>query len=57
MGRGKNRRPFILRQLKQFGEGVWSRPREQERKQEVRMRIDKIRAYVAFLKISGWVWS
>lgn len=33
MGRGKNRRPSILQQLKRFGERR-SRPREQERKRE-----------------------
>ena len=35
LGRGKNKRPSILQQLKQFGERARSRPREQERKQEV----------------------
>lgn len=34
MGRGKNKRPSILEQLKQFGEKERSRPREQERKRE-----------------------
>ena len=35
MGRGKNRCPSILQQLKQFGERARSRPHEQERKREV----------------------
>lgn len=35
LGRGKNKRPSILQQLKQFGERARSKPREQERKQEV----------------------
>lgn len=34
MGRGKNRRPSILQQLKQFGDKAQARPREQERKRE-----------------------
>lgn len=34
MGRGKNRRPSILQQLKQFGDKARSRPREQQRKRE-----------------------
>lgn len=34
MGRGKNRRPSILQQLRQFGDKAQSRPREQERKRE-----------------------
>ena len=34
MGRGKNRRPSILQQLRHFGERARSRPREQERKRE-----------------------
>ena len=34
MGRGKNRRPSILRQLKQFGENTRSQPHEQQRKRE-----------------------
>ena len=34
LGRGKSKRPSILQQLKQFGEKVRSRPREQERKRE-----------------------
>ena len=35
LGRGKNKHPSILQQLKQFGEKARSRPREQERKREV----------------------
>jgi hypothetical protein len=34
MGRGKNRRPSILRQLKQFRENTRSQPHEQQRKRE-----------------------
>ena len=34
IGRGKNRRPSILRQLKQFRENTRSQPHEQQRKRE-----------------------
>jgi hypothetical protein len=35
MGRGKNRRPSILRQIKQFREKARTQPHEQQRKREV----------------------
>jgi len=35
MGRGKNRRPSILQQLKQFREKARTQPHEQQRKREV----------------------
>ena len=34
MGRGKNRRPSILQQLKNYGDKAHLRPREQQRKRE-----------------------
>lgn len=35
LGRGKDRHPSILQQLKQFGDKAQARPREQQRKREV----------------------